>query len=275
MNGARPVRYVIRSPVNASPRRGPLPEVLPPHLPGPGGSSRSAPIRRFPTPCGEGFRSDDLHPLDSGDDSPEVSWDQGIDEARRCASIRRGRAGSVYAGATDDFVLGLQAGVPSAVLVLPQDWLPNAGGNVPPLFRSELRSPDGERSSETRLCCSFPNAGRRGRFPSKKDSPNAWRLVGTVPKKDGLVFPTRNGKPNTKHLLALKLIVKKAGLSEEDYFLHKFRASFATEHLRNGLDVRTVQMLLGHSSLTSTMRYLQPARGKAINEKFNATFAGV
>jgi integrase/recombinase XerD len=94
-------------------------------------------------------------------------------------------------------------------------------------------------------------------------------------KKDGLVFPTRNGKPNTKHLLALKLIVKKAGLSEDDYFLHKFRASFATEHLRNGLDVRTVQMLLGHSSLTSTMRYLQPARGKAINEKFNATFAGV
>jgi integrase len=93
-------------------------------------------------------------------------------------------------------------------------------------------------------------------------------------KSNGLVFPTKNGKPNTKHLLALKRIAKRAGLDKDTCWLHKFRATFATEHLRNAIDVRTVQMLLGHKDLQSTMRYLQPARGQAIQAKFNATFAG-
>jgi len=94
-------------------------------------------------------------------------------------------------------------------------------------------------------------------------------------KSNGLVFPTKNGKPNTKHLLALKRIAKRAGLDKDTCWLHKFRATFATEHLRNAIDVRTVQMLLGHKDLQSTMRYLQPARGQAIQAKFNATFAGI
>jgi integrase len=94
-------------------------------------------------------------------------------------------------------------------------------------------------------------------------------------KANDLVFPTRNGRPNTKHLLALKRIVKRAGLDDGSYWLHKFRATFATESLRNNIDVRTVQMLLGHHSLQSTMRYLQPARGPAMQEKVNTTFTGV
>lgn len=94
-------------------------------------------------------------------------------------------------------------------------------------------------------------------------------------KSSALVFPTRNGKPNTKMSLTCQRIAGRAGLDKQAFWLHKFRATFATWHLQSGMDVRTVQMWLGHKDLASTMRYLQPARGKAVNAKFNATFAGM
>jgi integrase/recombinase XerD len=37
---------------------------------------------------------------------------------------------------------------------------------------------------------------------------------------------------------------------------HKFRATFATHMLARGVDVRTVQELMGHTNLATTMRYL-------------------
>jgi integrase len=94
-------------------------------------------------------------------------------------------------------------------------------------------------------------------------------------KASTLVFPTRSGRLNTKHLQALKRIAKRAGLDETQWWLHKFRATFATWHLQAGIDIRTVQMYLGHKDISTTLRYLQPARGTAAQEKFNQTFAGV
>ena len=55
-------------------------------------------------------------------------------------------------------------------------------------------------------------------------------------------------------------------LDPDDFFLHKFRATFATKHLQAGVDLRTVQMWLGHKDMESTMRYLKPARGKYSDE---------
>lgn len=56
----------------------------------------------------------------------------------------------------------------------------------------------------------------------------------------------------------------------EKCFLHRFRATYATTLLRSGVDLRTVQRLMGHSDLASTMRYLRPAGTAEVQAKVNA-----
>jgi integrase len=92
-------------------------------------------------------------------------------------------------------------------------------------------------------------------------------------KGNALVFCTASGRPDTHMLRALKRNAASAGLDPERYWLHKFRATFATLHLAAGVDLRTVQSWLGHTNLESTIRYLKPARGDAVRDKVNATFA--
>jgi len=76
------------------------------------------------------------------------------------------------------------------------------------------------------------------------------------PKGDWL-FPGRNPQ---KHLTrgsihqALKKAVKKAGIKKK-VSMHTLRHSFATHLLEHGTDIRFVQVLLGHASIRSTMRY--------------------
>lgn len=101
------------------------------------------------------------------------------------------------------------------------------------------------------------------------------REWGKDKKRNELVFPARNGTPRkhrTQLLELCKAIAERAGLNPDDFWLHKFRATFATMHLHAGVDLRTVQLWLGHKDLESTMRYLKPARGKAVREKVNHTF---
>ena len=106
--------------------------------------------------------------------------------------------------------------------------------------------------------------------------------------KPPLVFPTSGGGPNYHFLDLCKKIAYRAGLNCgncdksdhscadgpccDNWFLHKFRATFATQHLQSGVDLRTVQLWMGHKDLESTMRYLKPARGSGIRDKVNNTF---
>ena len=101
-----------------------------------------------------------------------------------------------------------------------------------------------------------------------------------------LVFPTSGCKPKRDFLDCCKIIAKRANLNCgqcdgcrgrakwcEHWFLHKFRATFATWSLWAGVDLRTVQQWLGHSDMESTMRYLKPSRTQAVRDKVNEIFA--
>jgi integrase len=88
-----------------------------------------------------------------------------------------------------------------------------------------------------------------------------------------LVFPTSGCKPNTHFLERLKAIAERAKLNPDNFFLHKFRATFATRCLWAGVDLRTVQQWLGHSDMESTMRYLKPSRSQHVRNKVNEIFA--
>jgi site-specific recombinase XerD len=56
----------------------------------------------------------------------------------------------------------------------------------------------------------------------------------------------------------------------QNYFLHNFRHTFATEHLRGGIDIRTLQSWMGHRDIKSTMVYLKGVQSKDTLAKVNA-----
>lgn len=91
-------------------------------------------------------------------------------------------------------------------------------------------------------------------------------------KKCDLVFPTSGCKPKLNFLDDLKTVAERAELEPDSFWLHKFRATFATWHLWAGVDLRTVQLWLGHTDIESTMRYLKPSRSQAVQQKVNETF---
>lgn len=53
----------------------------------------------------------------------------------------------------------------------------------------------------------------------------------------------------------VKLSLRRAGLNEDNYSSHKLRHTAATLMLQNGVDVRTLQELLGHENLNTTQIY--------------------
>jgi site-specific recombinase XerD len=56
----------------------------------------------------------------------------------------------------------------------------------------------------------------------------------------------------------------------DKWYLHKFRPNYITTLLRNGMDLRSVMVLSGHSDIESVMRYLPPAGTKEMQAKVDA-----
>jgi integrase/recombinase XerD len=92
-------------------------------------------------------------------------------------------------------------------------------------------------------------------------------------KTCNLVFPTAGCNPKLDFLDCPKAVVERAKIDKDGFWLHKFRATFATWSLWAGVDLRTVQQWLGHSDMESTMRYLKPSRSQQVREKVNEIFA--
>jgi integrase/recombinase XerD len=125
-----------------------------------------------------------------------------------------------------------------------------------------------------------PDRGWTPKAYKEREVPIPTALVNTLKarkakadKKCNLVFPTSGCNPKLDFLDCLKACAERAELKKEDFWLHKFRATFATWHLWAGIDLRTVQHWLGHSDLESTMRYLKPNHNEQAQQKVNDTFS--
>ena len=102
-----------------------------------------------------------------------------------------------------------------------------------------------------------------------------------------LVLPNRRGRPDSEMDMIVKRVAERAKLNCKrcvtehenkcaegpycmNFFLYKSRHTFATGHLRDGVDIRTVQSWLGHRDIKSTMAYLKGIRSKDAARKVNS-----
>jgi integrase/recombinase XerD len=115
--------------------------------------------------------------------------------------------------------------------------------------------------------------------------------INALPRTSPLVFPTASsfrpgtgGRPHYGALTEVKEIAFKAGLNCgrchdkagrpcsgyavcEQWTLHKFRHTFAIQLVESGMNIKKIQLMLGHSFLMTTEKYLRSLGIKDIQEE--------
>lgn len=157
---------------------------------------------------------------------------QDIDYEMKTITVRSGK------GAKDRVTT-----FPSSIIPFMQNHL----AKVKAIHESDLEKRHGEVYMPYALARKYPNAAREW----------GWQYV--FPARNLSTDP-RSGVIRRHHIdpsvinKAIKVAVRKAGLTKR-ISAHTFRHSFATHLLQRGTDIRTIQALLGHSDVSTTMIY--------------------